>query len=74
MGDSNGKAGLIKTSSQIMIVIMLYNLIHMYFIYHRIIKCISFKLIYYAINLDVVSSYKVFSEFDYLFISHVLLV
>ena len=33
------------------------------------IKCRSFELIHYAINLDVVSSYIIFSNFDYMFLS-----
>ena len=46
----------------------------MYSSYHGIIKCVDFKPIHYAINLDVTSSSIVFSEFDYLFISDILLV
>ena len=34
---------------------------------YSIIKCIDFKLIYYGINLDVVSSSIVVIEFDYMF-------
>ena len=64
----------IKTSSQIMIISMLQNLSHMYYSHHKIIKRVSFKSIHCAINLDVASSSKVFSEFDYLFLSDVLLV
>ena len=33
------------------------------------IKCINFKSIHYAINLDVVSFFMIFSDFDYIFIS-----
>ena len=33
------------------------------------IKCIGFKSFHYAINLDVVSSFMIFSNFDYIFIS-----
>ena len=33
------------------------------------IKCIGFELFHNAINLDYVSSFTVFSGFDYLFIS-----
>ena len=73
MGDSNNKSYLIKTSNEIMVCI-LQNRIHMYSRYHGIIKCVDFKPIYYAINLDVMSSSKIFSEFDYLFISDILLV
>ena len=32
------------------------------------IKCIGFELIHYAINVDDVSSFMVFSEFDYMFL------
>ena len=32
------------------------------------IKCIGFESFHYAINLDVVSSFMVFSDFDYMFI------
>ena len=44
--------------------------------YHRIFKCIGFMLSYYinAINLDVTSSFSVFSEFDYVFQSNALLI
>ena len=33
------------------------------------IKCIGFESFHYAINLDVVSSFVVFSDFNYIFIS-----
>ena len=33
------------------------------------IKCIDFESIHYAINLDVVSSFVVFSDFDFMFLS-----
>ena len=33
------------------------------------IKCIGFESFHYAINLDVVSSFMVFSDFDSMFIS-----
>ena len=33
------------------------------------IKCLGFKRIYYAINLDFVSSPIVFNNFDYMFLS-----
>ena len=46
----------------------------MYSSHHRIIKCIDFKPINCAINLDVASSFRVFSKFDYLFLSDVLLI
>ena len=31
------------------------------------IKCITFESFHYVINLDVVSSFVVFSDFDYMF-------
>ena len=33
------------------------------------IKCIGFESFRYVINLDVVSSFVVFSDFDYMFLS-----
>ena len=33
------------------------------------IKCIGFKSFHYIINLDVISLFMVFSDFDYIFIS-----
>ena len=38
---------------------------------HRIIKCVGFESIHYAINLDIVSSSRVFSEFDFVFLMNV---
>ena len=35
-----------------------------------IIKYIDFESYHYAINLDVVSSFVVFSDFDYMFLSY----
>ena len=46
----------------------------MYFSRHIIIKCVGFKSIHCFINLDTASSSKVFSEFDFIFITNVLLV
>ena len=54
---------------------MLQNLSHRYFSHnssikcvYSTIKCIDFESIHYAINLDVVSSLMVFSDFDFLFL------
>ena len=33
------------------------------------IKCIGFESFHYVINLDVISSFMVFSDFDYMFLS-----
>ena len=55
---------------------MLYNYSHMNYSYNSniicvdsTIKCIDFELFHYAINLNVISSYMVFSDFDYMFLS-----
>ena len=32
-------------------------------------KCIGFEPIHYAINLDIVLSFMIFSEFDYVFLT-----
>ena len=40
----------------------------MYCSYNSNIKCVGFKPINYSINLDIVSSYMVFSDFDYIFL------
>ena len=57
-----------------MVVNMLQNWNHIYYSLHRIIKCVGFKLIHCAINLDIALSFRVFSEFDYVFLLNVLLV
>ena len=59
VGDSNDKTNSI--SSQIMAVNIPQNFGHMYSSHHRIIKCVDFKPIHYAINLNVASSFIVFS-------------
>ena len=46
----------------------------MYFSHHRIIKYVGFEPIYCAINLDDTPSFRVFNEFDFVFLSNVLLV
>ena len=58
----------IEISNQTMIANMLQNWSHMYSIHHKIIKCVGFKSIHCAINLNVLSSSKVFNEFDYVFL------
>ena len=55
-----------ETTNQIIIVNMLKKLSHKYFSHHTIIKFVCFELIYYVINLGVVSSYMIFSEFVFL--------
>ena len=54
------KTDSINQKYQIMVVSMLKNWSRRYYS-HYIIKFVSFMLIYYAINLDIVSFYKVFS-------------
>ena len=57
-----------------MIVNMLYNLSHICFSYHIIIKCVDFETIYYVINLYFASSFIFFREFDSVFILNILLI
>ena len=45
-----------------------YTINHRHSSYYEIKKYIGFKLIIYAINLNVVSSFKVFSKFNFIFI------
>ena len=45
----------------------------MYYSFHRIIKCVGFKPIRCAIYLNITSSFRLFNEFDYLFLSDILL-
>ena len=49
-----------------MVVSMPWNWNYMYSSHYKIIKYVGFEPIIYAINLDVESSSKVFSEFDYM--------
>ena len=55
---------------------MLQNWNHRYSSHNSNIKCvgstiiyIGFELIHYAINLDIVSSSMVFTDFNYMFLS-----
>ena len=59
-----------------MVINMLQNLNHRYYGQNSNIQCvdstikyISFEPIHYAINLDVVLSSLVFSDFDFMFLS-----
>ena len=47
---------------------MLQNWSHINSSQHEIIKCVDFKPIHSAINLNIVSSFRVFSEFDCVYI------
>ena len=46
----------------------------MFFSHYSTIKYVDFESIHYIINMDDVSSFMVFSEFDHIFLSNVLLV
>ena len=46
----------------------------MYYSHYKIIKYVGIEPIIYAINMDVVSFFKVFSECDSMFLLNVLLV
>ena len=52
-----------------MVVNMLQHWSHKCSSQYNIIICVRFELIYYVINLDVVSSFLVFRKFDYEFLS-----
>ena len=76
--DDSDKQSIFNHRQQIesMVINMLQNWSHRYSNHNSnikylgsIIKYIGFKLIHYAINLDVVSSFMVFSEFDSIFLS-----
>ena len=74
MGDFNDKTDSIKTLNQLIIVNILYNLSHMYYSHHIIIKYIGFKPIYYAINSYIVLYFINFNEFNSLFLLNILLI
>ena len=59
-----------------MVINMLQNMNHKYYSHNNTIKrvdltikCIGFDPIHYAINLDVFSSFIVFNDFDFIFLS-----
>ena len=52
-----------------MVFSMLKNWNYRYYSHNNIIKFVSFKLIYYALNLIVVSSFIIFRKFVYVFLS-----
>ena len=56
-----------------MVINMLKNRSHRYSSHYRVIKYIGFEPIHCATNLDAISSFEVFSEFDSVFISIVIL-
>ena len=58
----------------VMIVNMMQNLSNGYFSHYNTIKYISFELIHYVNNLYVISSSMSFNEFDYMFLSNLLLI
>ena len=58
-----------------MIVSILQNLSKMYFCHNSnikcvdsTIKCIGFESFHYTINIDVISSFMVFNDFDFIFL------
>ena len=61
------KTNFISQIYQIMIVSILKNLSHKYFSYY-IIKFIGFILIYFIINLNIISSYIIY---NYLYIEYI---
>ena len=65
---------LIKSSYLIMFVGMLQIWNLKYSKYFFIIKCIGLELTLFAINLNVMSSSKIFNTFDFVFLSIILLI
>ena len=57
-----------ETTNQIMVVNISQNLSHMYYNHYSIIKFVDLESIHYGINLYVVSSFMIFSKFDYVLI------
>ena len=79
LDDSDGKTYLIRHKHQFKLtkdVNMLQNLNLMNYSHHTIFKCIGIVMSHYVstIDLNVVSSFSVFNEFDYVYQSDVLLV
>ena len=62
-----------ETTNQIIVINILQNYSYKYSSLNSFIKCIGFELIYYAINLSFIFESFVFYEFDYIFLSNVLL-
>ena len=65
-----------KQEIKSMIINILQNRSHMYYSHNSSIKyetstmkCIDFGLIHYVINLNVVSFFMIFRNFDYMFLS-----
>ena len=46
----------------------------MHYNYQKIIEYINFKTIHYTINLNIISSFKVFNQFNDIFLSNILLI
>ena len=77
LGDSNEQS-IFNQRQEIksMVVSMLQNLSQRYYSHNSnikyvdsTIKCIDFESFYYVINLDIVSSFVVFSDFDSILLS-----
>ena len=63
------KFDLTESLDQILFISMLQIWNHRYSRYFLIIICIGLEPILFYINMDVVSSSKAFSTFDYMFLS-----
>ena len=64
----------IKITNQIIVINMQQNLNHRYSSYHMIIKYVDFEPIHYVTNLYATQFFKVFSKFDFIFLSNILLI
>ena len=60
---------MIRDNKSNQIVSMLQNWSQRYSSHNSNIKCTHFESFHYTINLDVVSSFMIFSDFDYMFLS-----
>ena len=71
VGDSDGSSifDQTETTNQIMVVNILQNLSHRYFSHYSITKFVGFEPIYYIINLDVISSFMIFIDLLFMFLS-----
>ena len=52
-----------------MVVNILQNLSHRYINHNSNIKCVSFESIRYVMDLNIVSSFMIFNDFDSIFLS-----
>ena len=74
VSNSDDKTDSIRHKHQIIVINMFKNWNHRYYSQYRIIKYVGFESILYNINLNVTLFFKVFTKFDYMFLSNILLI